>query len=155
MRQIFLRIALRSALTSVGIAKTAIPEIFGPANYKKPPPDTGVRHVVVEPGRIVVHDYSLEHRGSYHRWEPPSFESFVKSFVNSQIDYACTIYMATVRKDTLDKLRAGNHEEFFRVRGEVERNLKNRLEHFLNGWRFAFLRWGFQSALSRDRRGGA
>ena len=155
MRQIFLRIALRSALTSVGITKTEMPEIFGFENYKKPAPDTGVRHVVIEPERIVVYDYSLEHRGSYHRWEPPSLESFIKSFVNSEINYACTIYMATVRKDTLDKLRAGNHEEFFRVRGELEQNLKRRLEHFLNGWRFAFLRWGFRSALSRDRRGGA
>lgn len=140
MKETCVKVALHAALRSVGLTKQAIPQIFSSDRYQKPPEGVFALHVVVEGKRIVVHEYSSERRGSYYRQEHPSLQAFVKAYVRGKIDNACTIYMATKRRDTLEKLKAGSPEDFLEVRAEIERLLNSKLESFLSGWLFSLLK---------------
>ena len=150
MRQIPVRIALRWSLASVGLRRVPIPKIFESKGYQKPSGDESALHVVIEPGRIVVHEYSFDYPHSHYWREYTSLESFVRAFVANKIDNACTIYMATARMDTLEKVKRGNFEDFVSVRRQLKQTFVNRLERFLNGQRFALLRGLVQLGESQD-----
>ena len=98
-------------------------------------------HVAIGKGRIELHEYSTDPRESAHLVKTfESLEAFVRAFVVQRIDWACTVYMATVRKDTFEKIKAGDCAEFFEVRKKHEELLVRRLELYLSGFTFAALK---------------
>ena len=98
-------------------------------------------HVAINKGRIEMHEYSTDPREPAHMVKVfESLEAFIRAFVVQRIDWACTAYMATVRKDTLEKLKAGDFDEFFEARKRYEGLLTSRLESYLNGFTFSVLK---------------
>jgi hypothetical protein len=90
--------------------------------------------------RIELHEYSTDIREAPHTVKTfESLDAFIRAFVVQRIDWACTAYMATVRKDTLEKLKAGDFGEFFEVRKKYESELHKRLDRYLNGIVFSVI----------------
>lgn len=135
------KLSLRQSLNSVGLKQAAVPQFFSAHNYTPLLERNSALHVTVDKGRLEIHEYSTDPREPVHLVKTfESLEAFIRAFVVQRIDWACTAYMATVRNDTLEKLKAGDFGEFFEVRKRYEELLTRRLESYLKGFTFAALK---------------
>jgi hypothetical protein len=140
MRVTLAKLSLRLALIAVGLTKARVPLFFRATEYSPLTQRTDAIHVTVGGGRIAMHEYTTDVREARHTVKAfETLEAFIRAFVAQRIDWACTTYMATARKDTLGELKAGKFEDIIAARKEYENTLVNRLDRFLRGFMFSFL----------------
>jgi hypothetical protein len=131
------KLALQQALLAVGLSTARIPTFTSRAQYTPTVARTDALDVAVSDEVIDVYEYSTDVREPQcSKKSYKSLQLFVRTFVMQQIDHAATLYMGTVRRDTIEKVKAGAFDEFFEVRKEFKLSLVGRLENYLRSEAF-------------------
>jgi hypothetical protein len=144
--------SLQAALDAVSFRNTLMPLFFESSGYKPLSERISGVHVVAKESGVDVYEYTTDIRESgLTKTSYDTIEDFVRGFVSRLIDHAATVHMATVERSSLEKLKSGQHAEFFEKRKQFVDTLSRRLDDHLDRKNLDVTR----SADSKSEDGGA